>query len=44
VVMAVHVAFMLVVAVLCTKDGWAHRTRKVLDVIFAVERCDVGTA
>ena len=41
VVMAVHVAFVLVVRILRTEDGRAHAAREMLDVILSVQGGDV---
>lgn len=41
VVMAVHFAFVLVIAVLSAKDGRTQGTGEMLDVVFAVECGDV---
>ena len=38
---AVDVAFMLIVRILCAKDGGADAAGEVLDVVFAVESGDV---
>ena len=42
-IVAVNLAIVLVVGVLSTKDGWANRTCKVFNVVFAIESSDVGT-
>lgn len=42
VVMAVDVALMLVVAILGAENGRANGACEMLDMIFAVECCDVG--
>jgi len=42
-VVAVYVSLMLVVAVLGTKDGRAYRTGEMFDVVFTIERGDVGS-
>ena len=41
VVMAVDVAFVLVVGVLGAEDGGADGAGEVFDVVFAVESCDI---
>lgn len=43
-VVAVYVSLVFVVAVLSAKDGRAYRAGKMFDVVFAVERSDVGSA
>lgn len=35
--MAVDLAIMLIVAILCAENGRANRARKVFDMVFAVE-------
>ena len=42
--MAVHAALVFVVAVGCAEYGGAYGAGKVLDVVLAVERRDVGAA
>jgi hypothetical protein len=39
----VDFSIMLVVAILGAKHCWTHRTGKMFDVVFAVQRCDVRT-
>jgi len=41
VVVAVDLALMLVVAILGTKHSWAQRTGEVVDMILAVQGCDI---
>lgn len=41
---AVHIAIVLVVAVLSAKHSRAHAARKVVDVVLAIERGDVGAS
>ena len=43
-VVTVHAALVLVVTIRCTKYGGTHGTREMLDVVFPVERCDVGAS
>jgi len=43
-VVAVYVSLVFVVAVLSAKYGWAYRAGEMFDVVFAVERGDVGSA
>lgn len=43
-IMAVHLAIVLVVAVLRPKDGRTDRTRKVLDMVFPVDGGNVGSS
>lgn len=42
--MAVYIAFVLVVAVLCSENGRTQGACKMLNVIFSIERSDVGAA
>lgn len=44
VIVTVYLPFMLVVAILRTEDCWAHRTGKMLDVVFPIQSRNVGTA
>lgn len=48
VVMAIHVALMLVVAILCSKDCWADGAGEMLNVVLAIQRGNIraskGTA
>lgn len=44
VIMAIYLAFVLVVAILSAKDSRTNRTGEVVDVVFAIEGCDVGSA
>jgi len=41
VVMAVDLALMLVVAILGTKHSWAQRAGEVVNMILAVQGCDI---
>jgi hypothetical protein len=41
--MAINVSFVFIVAILGAKHGGANRTREVLDMIFALQSCDVGS-
>jgi hypothetical protein len=41
-VVAVHAPLVLVVAVRSAKHGGAHGACEVLDMVFPIERCDVG--
>ncbi len=40
-IVTIDLSVVLVVAVLCTKHSWAHRTSEMIDVVFAVERGNV---
>jgi hypothetical protein len=42
-VVAVYVSFMFVVAVLSTKDGRTYRAGEMFDVVFTIERGNVGS-
>jgi hypothetical protein len=42
-VMAINVSFVFIVAILGTEHGRANRTGEVLDMIFALQSCDVGS-
>jgi hypothetical protein len=44
VIVTVYIAFMFVVGVLSTKDSWADGTGEVLDMVFAIQSCDVGAS
>ena len=44
VVMAVHIAFVLVVGILCTKDSRAYTASEMLNVVFAVHGSNVGAS
>jgi hypothetical protein len=44
VVMAVDFAFMLVVAILGTKDSWADRAGEMFNVVLSFKSSDVGAA
>jgi len=41
VIVAVHLSFVFVVAILSPKNGWAHGTGEVLDMVLALKRRDV---
>jgi hypothetical protein len=43
-IVTIYAAFVFVVAVGCAKDGRTYRAGEMLDVVFAVEGCDVGAA
>lgn len=43
-VMAVYVFLVFVVAILRSEDGWADRTGKMFDVVFAIEGGDIRPA
>ena len=43
-VMAVNISIVLVVAVLCAKNGRANRTSKMLNMIFPVKSSDVRSS
>ncbi len=40
-IVAVHLSFVFVVAILSPKKGWAHGTGEVLDMVLALKRGDV---
>lgn len=40
-IVAIYLARMFVVAVLCTEHGWADGAGKMLDVVFPIQRSDV---
>lgn len=42
-IMAIHLALMLVVAVLSTKNRWAYRAGEMIDVIFPIQCGNVRT-
>jgi len=42
-IMTIHLAVMLIVAVLGPKHRWTERASEVIDVVFSIERGDVGT-
>lgn len=44
VVMAIDFAFVLIVAVRCSEDGWADRASEMFDVVFAIKSSDIGTS
>jgi hypothetical protein len=44
VVMAIYIAFVLVVAVLCPENGRTQGARKMFNVVFSIERSDVRAA
>ena len=39
--MAKNLTIMLIVAVLCSKYRWAYGARKVIDVVFLIQCCDI---
>ena len=41
VIMTIDVAFVLIIAVLCSEDCRAYRACKVLDMVFTLQSCDV---
>jgi hypothetical protein len=43
-IMAIHVAVVLIVAVLGAKDGVAKRAGEVIDMVFPIQRCNVRSA
>ena len=43
-IMAIHFAFMLVVAILRAEDGGANGASEMLNVVFAIQCCDVGAS
>lgn len=44
VIMTVYISFMFVVGVLSTKDCWTDGAGEMLNMIFAIEGCDVGAS
>jgi len=40
-VVTVDIAFVLVIAVLCAKDGRTYRAREMLDVVLALKRSNI---
>lgn len=44
VIVTVYISLVLIVAILCTEHCWTDGARKVLNVILALEGCDVRTA
>ena len=40
--MTIHLAIMLVITIMRPKHSWTHGAGEMIDVVFAIERCDVG--